>query len=393
MNELHSADREAVAKVRKARPELIGHHLARDALGLPENVFLHAGPAFAEPSQITRPILNSACAALVFEGVAWDFDSANRLIQSEYIKLAPAQDYNTVVPLAGVVSSSMAVHQIADAENEIEAFYAPLNGGNGPAMRLGQFNNDVIAHLQWVNDELIDALSAVFSHRIDLIAIAADALRAGDDCHGRTIAGTELLLDSWRPQIEKFPVVHEFLSQSPMFFLNLWMAACKCMLAAAEYTPGSSLITTAGSNGFEFGMQAAGMPEKWFTGPAQPPNGDIGRYSASRALGAIGDSAIVDIAGFGAMALALAPEQVKAFGHHVPDDALDLPELILAGVHPAFGDLDFRIGTCARSVRQSGRTPIVALGILDREGKVGRLGGGIFRYPKGVFERICEQLE
>ena len=390
---LHPADTEAIKKVHSVRPVLSDHRRARDVLDIDINILLHAGPAFSSPSRIAKPILNSGCAALVFEGIAHNFNEARQLIRSGEVTLAPAQDYGAVVPLAGVISASMWLHEIADVAGRAPSTYSPLNGGNGPAMRLGQFSDEVIAHLHWLNSELIEAITAVHSQDIDLISIGAHALERGDDCHGRTMAGTQFLLDQWRPQIESHPAAYQFLCHSPMFFLNLWMAACKCMLSAAANTQHSSLVTSAGANGVECGIQVAGVPYQWFVGPSTPPEGDIGQFSADRALGAIGDSAIVDIAGFGAMVLSFAPEQQKAFGNSVPDDAFELPRLLLPKIHSEFGDLKIRVSTIARQVVATGRTPIVALGIIDKEGVAGRLGGGIFRYPPDVFNTICTHLD
>ena len=336
--------------------------------------------------------MNSACAALVFEGVARDYDEARRLIKHREVKLEPAQDYDVVVPLAGVVSGSMWLHEITDSADPDRSAYAPLNGGNGPAMRLGQYNDDVVAHLHWLNGEFMDALGSVHTPNIDLIDIARRALSEGDDCHGRTVAGTKHLLKQWQPEIERFPTAYRFLSESPMFFLNLWMAACKCMLKGAEHTLDSSLITAAGANGFEIGLQIASFPRTWFRFEASAPQGNLGDYSEDRALGAIGDSAIVDMAGFGAMALSLAPEQLKNLEPYVPDDALELPRLLMPIVHSGFGDLDIRVGVCARTVANAGKTPIVALGIIDRQGLAGRIGGGIYRYPVHVFEYLVGWL-
>ncbi len=395
MNEsiLHPADAEALKKVHSVRPMLHDHQQAQDVLDIDTNVLLHAGPSFTSPSLVTKPILNSASAALVFEGVAHNRKEAQQSILAGEVELAPAQDYGVVVPLAGVVSASMWLHEIVDMAGQAPPVYSPLNGGNGPAMRLGQYSDDVIAHFHWLNSELMDAIASAHSQDVDLISISARALGRGDDCHGRTMAGTEILLDEWRPKIESNPTAYEFLRQSPMFFLNLWMAACKCMLSGAADTRDSSLVTVAGANGFEYGFQVAGSPGKWFIGPSTPPKGDIGQFPPDRALGAIGDSAIVDIAGFGAMALSLAPEQQKSFEKFVPDDVFELPELLLPKIHREFGDLKIRVGMNARAVNESGRTPVVALGILDKEGAAGRLGGGIFRYPADVFNTICRHLD
>lgn len=392
MSDLHQADVEALNKVHAVRPVLQSHQRAADVLDIGQNLLLHAGPAFSSPSRITDVILNSACAALIYEGLADDFTEARHHVRSGQVILAPAQDYGVVVPLAGVVSASMWLHTIVDAAGSDVRAYSPLNGGNGPAMRLGQFSADVVSHFHWLNEELVDVIETVCSERVDLISIASQALVNGDDCHGRTSAATALLLAQWCPKIKNYPTAYEFLDQSPMFFLNIWMAACKCMLAAGSGIRQSSLVTTAGANGREFGLQIAGIPGKWFTGPATVPWGDIGKFPSDRALEAIGDSAIVDMAGFGAMALSLAPDQLKTLGTFVPVDALELPQLLLSEIHGGFNSLDFRVGLCARTVATCRRTPIVGLGILDRKGVAGRIGGGVFRYPLHIFEAIRTSL-
>ena len=70
---LHPADRLAFDKAMVANPVWNRFDTTGDALNLPQNVLLHAGPAFAKPDQITLPILNSACVAAVYERLAKDF--------------------------------------------------------------------------------------------------------------------------------------------------------------------------------------------------------------------------------------------------------------------------------------------------------------------------------
>ena len=83
------------------------------------------------------------------------------------------------------------------------------------------------------------------------------------------------------------------------------------MLAANGIT-GSSLITGMGGNGIRMGLQIAGLPGRWFTELASPPNGEIQEnLSLDRRLGAIGDSAVVEALGLGAMQISSAPEQLK----------------------------------------------------------------------------------
>ena len=140
------------------------------------------------------------------------------------------------------------------------------------------------------------------------------------------------------------------------------------------------------------GIQVAGAPGRWHTAPAKAPRGDLGKMADDRALGALGDRAIIDVAGFGAMAMSYAPAQREGLGRFMPEDGLSLPELLLRKVHPGFGDLGFRVGLCARAVVASGRSPVISLGILDIQGIAGRLGGGIYRTPMEPFTAAVDQI-
>lgn len=390
--QLSLEDERALEAVIAVRPVWRSLVRAGDAVGLESKTLLHAGPAFPSPDAITAPIRNSACVAAVVEGAAADLSAAERAIASGEIVLRPAQDYGVVTPLAAVVSASMWLHEVVDAEASARPAYAPINGGSGPAMRLGLCNEDVVAHIRWLNGPFAEALAAAQSGDLDLIALAAEGLAAGDDCHGRTPAATAALVQRLSPAIEAQAEAKAFLDQGPSFFLNLWMAACKCMLAAARGTAGSALVTAAGGNGARSGIQVAGLPDRWFTAPAEPPRGDLGDMPGERALGAIGDSAIVDVAGFGAMAMAYAPAQREQLGRFMPDDGAALPGLLLHRVHPGFDGLGLRSGLSAATVAACGRTPVISLGILDRLGEAGRLGGGIYHMPIEIFTAAAAAL-
>ena len=389
---LNPADETALDAIIAVRPVWPSLKRAGAAVDLEANTLLHAGPAFDTPADITKPIFNSACIAAVIDRLASSFAAAGEAIRNGEIMLRPAQDYRVVTPLAAVVSPSMWLHEVVDAEHPARTAFAPINGGNGPAMRLGICNDAVLAHIRWLNGPFAESLAAAHGGDTDLIALAAHGLREGDDCHGRTLAATAELIRQLAPAIDRDPVARRFLDDGPSFFLNLWMAACKCMFAAAVGISGSSVVTAAGGNGATSGIQVAGAPGRWHTAPATAPHGELGEMPDDRALGAIGDSAIVDIAGFGAMAMSYAPAQREGLGRFMPEDGLSLPELLLRRVHPGFGDLGFRVGLCAYDVVASGRSPVISLGILDIQGTAGRLGGGIYRVPVEPFAAAVDQI-
>ncbi len=390
----HVADRLALDRAMVTQPVWNRFDTARDAVGLPENVLLHAGPAFSDPSAITKPVLNSAMVAAVYERVARDFEQARAMILAREITLKPAQDHGVVVPLACVVSASMPLHSVYDAWGGRVRCFAPINGGPRPSERLGLCDGAVLDHIRWLNTVVRDALEDGIGEGIGLVALAADGLRAGDDCHGHTPAAGAALVRELHARRRK-PIsedVAEFLASAPSLFLNLWMAATKMMMRAAEGTVGSGLITAAGGNGLEMGIQIAGHPGTWFSASAEPPEGNLGDHPVERALGAIGDSAIVDCFGLGAMAFRHVPAQKASMADVLPDDFAELSDALCVGSHPSFRNLNQRFGCSVRKAEKMGAGPIISLGIIDKNGALGRLGGGIYRVPSGLCTQACAAL-
>lgn len=383
----HPADQLSFDKAMVTQPVWNRFNTAGEALNLPQNVLLHAGPAFVAPALITLPILNSACVAAVYEGIARDFDQAEAMILAREIVLKPAQDHDVVTPLAAVVSASMPLHTVYDAWRGQQRVYAPINGGSRPAMRLGLRSDAVLEHIRWLNTRFVDVLQAGIAEGLALVPLAVEGLRGGDDCHGRTpVAGAALaaeLIDRTPGGITDENAL-EFLKSSPSLFLNLWMAATKCMMKLAEGVEGSGFVTAAGGNGLETGIQISGLPGQWFTTPATPPLGTFDvDLPKDRALGAIGDSAVVDAFGLGAMAKGLnAPEDPGA----LRSSALSV------GTHPYFRALDIKLGSSARAAVDCGAGPDISLGIIDKEGTAGRLGGGLYDMPVTPFANAMRAL-
>jgi hypothetical protein len=386
---LHPADQKAYDKLVKSIPVWDGIETAAEAFDLESNVLLHAGPPFASVETISMPILNSACVAAVFEGVATDLNQAEAMIKAGEILLRPAQDHSTVTPLAAVVSASMPMHRVTDTASPQNQIYAPINGGSRPAMRLGLRSMDVVEHMHWLNGPFAELLQQGLTQQIEVVPIAANALREGDDCHGRTPMGTKLLMDIIKSNIPggiADSETREFIDTSASIFLNLWMAASKCLMMSASGIAESSFVTAAGGNGVDTGIQISALPDQWFQAPATPPNGrfDID-LPASRALPAIGDSAVVEGLGLGAMSIHLSPVQETNLGDFLPDDYRSRGVRLMCGSHPGFGDLDCKLGLTARAAVEHQQGPIIGLGVLDITGEKGRLGGGIYDMPVTVF--------
>ena len=106
----HAADTESISRILGVNPIWRKMYSAGDAVNLADTTLLHAGPAFSGPTEIVRPVLNSAKVALVFNGAAQDFEEAEHLVLSGAITLEPAQNYDVVTPLAAVVLNAAALY-------------------------------------------------------------------------------------------------------------------------------------------------------------------------------------------------------------------------------------------------------------------------------------------
>ena len=91
--QLHDTDELALRRLVAVNPEWTGIDLAGTLTGCDINVLLHAGPTFEDASKITRPILNSARVAAVYEGLASSFSEAENKILDGEIQLKAAQRY------------------------------------------------------------------------------------------------------------------------------------------------------------------------------------------------------------------------------------------------------------------------------------------------------------
>jgi hypothetical protein len=377
-------------------PHWLSLELAKDALQLQGRVLLHAGPPMRDYNDLVRPVLNSAVMAVLFEHWAETEEEAEALILSSQLELRAAQDCHAVVPLADVLSPSMWVQVVGDRSGRDSVACSPLNGGAGPVMRAGQRTAQVLAHLRWINGEFAEVLRSAIDSEIPLLELADLGLALGDDCHGRTSNATAAL---GKILAKRLPVgsagvrCRRFLETSPSFFLNLWMAATKCMMRSAEGIRGSAVLTAAGGNGASFGIKIADSPEQWFTTPAEPPLiPSATTRQQERSLGAIGDSAVVDMFGLGAMTWRNDLASDPPYAEHFPQ-SIGLSKRLLMQQHPRLKKTKPLTVLSARTILSTQEAPIVSLGVLDKLGTDGRLGGGFYRPPVSLFETACSGCE
>lgn len=339
--------------------------LRRDALpDLGPTVLLHAGPPFE--GEVPRAVHNACVQALLFEGVAADEAHARAMLSTGAVELRPAQDHGVVTPLAQVVSASMPMAVVGDASH---VAWAPLVEGPPPALRFGTQAPEARSRLAAIVDFGLQRLAPLLrAQPVALSSIVVQALKQGDECHARTGAANAALVEAVADLAADDRAA---LQANPGFVLTILMAAACWRLRRATHG-----LAAVGGNGIDFGLRMQG-DSRWHRRPATPPMGTrLPGHADSEALGAIGDSAVIDFCGLGGQALAAAPALQDEWRHVLPGA---LAAQRAAVVDPATGLVDI-----AR-VAASGVAPQVDLAILDRQGTHGLIGRGVYQPDVALF--------
>lgn len=403
MLDIDNANRVAVQKMMSARPILKDVGIARDVIpGMHDRLLLHAGPPITW-ERASGPMRGAIVGALLYEGLAKDWERAEAMVKAGEIELQPCHHHQTVGPMAGVTSASMQVY-VLENETHGNRAYSNLNEGYGKVLRYGAYSVEVLEKLRWMNDVMGPMLAQSLRQSeggIDIRALLSESLHMGDEGHNRNKAGSfiytsrlsALIAATDAPDAEKAKVL-QFLSDNALSVLNPVMAACKVMCDAAHGVEGSTVVTAMARNGTDFGVRVSGLGDRWFTGPVGQPDGlYFPGYTADDASGDIGDSTITETAGIGAFAMAAAPA-IVTFISGSPQDALnatlEMYEITEAEHdHFTIPFLDFRgspVGIDIRKVVELGILPRINTGIAHKEAGVGQVGAGLVRPPQSIFE-------
>jgi len=400
--ELHTKD-PAVARLAAARPLLVDVVPARDVVPhLAAGGISHAGPPIRSTA-MCPPMRRAVGVAAAIEGLAETPEAALELVDRGEIPLRTNHDLGGVGPMSGIVTGSMPL-LIARDEATGRTAWCPLNEGSGAVLRYGADGPEVVERLEWMRDVLGPALSAALAAHgpLDLLALQAESLTLGDEAHHRTEAGTALVVAALGPHL---PVeVRGFIQGNGQFFLNLAMVSAKLATVCAEGVPGSSLLTAIARNGVEVGIRLSGTGDRWFVGPAALP--DPAQLYEGRSPEDmnpdLGDSAIVEVYGLGALAIAASPLSAPSVGLDAKDiDAIDARlRSIAAADHPVLrltrtdGTTGPAIlGVDARAVVELGIRPPVHTGIAHRLPGIGQIGGGVTHPPENAFHEAVAALD
>lgn len=404
---LVQANATAIERVLSVRPQLVDVRPASEALGLTTGTFYHAGPPVGW-ERASGPLRGALIGGMLFEELATNPEDAQRQLAAGAAELSPCHHHGGVGPMAGLVSPSMWVLEVADPDSGRRS-WCSLNEGLGKVLRYGAYGAEVTQRLQWMSTVLGPLLrDALRAHGpIDLGAIVAQMLQMGDEAHNRNRAGTLMLLRELLAELvaldapsADIAAVVRFVSGNDHFFLNLAMPAAKLMMDAGRDVPGSTLVVAMARNGTDFGIQVSGTGDRWFTAPAELPDGlFLGEYGPEDANPDIGDSTITETAGVGGFAMATAPAIVRFVGGDT-DFALRTSQRMYditltenpAWQLPILGFRGAPTGIDVTRVCYTGILPQINTGMAGRVPGTGQVGAGLVNPPEACFTQALAAL-
>ncbi|MBV9424020.1 MAG: DUF1116 domain-containing protein [Solirubrobacterales bacterium] len=387
----------AIARVLACKPRLVAVRPALEVVpGMRPELVLHAAPP-APVEELSAPLRAGIAGAAEFEGLG-----------REQVELGAAQDHGSMAGGAGAITASTPVVVVEDESSGRRAFHF-LMEGFGRSLILGMTGEDVFERLRWLRGEAAAALDVALGQLggIDCEEIVIEALRRGDELHNRNAAATSMLAERLAPGLARAGIAAEvqerlfaFLRGNPQFFVAVSLATSKLMLDAGHGVEGSTLVTAVGANGRDCGIKVSGLGDRWFTAPAQVPEGVLMEgFGPADAGPGCGDSLLVECAGLGASVLPAAPalwpllgvDQREAVRIHERAAQIAIAEHPRYVV-PALGDRGAPVGVDLMLVVETGISPVIDIVMLHREAGRGMIGFGLTSPPMGCFEQAAEAV-
>jgi hypothetical protein len=408
---IDEANQAVTEKMRNTQPFLLDVVPAKTVIPfLEEKALLHSGPENTW-EHMADPVRGSCIGAALFEGWAADEAEARALFEQDKIAFSPCNHHQAVGPMGGITSGNMPVLVVENRENGNRAF-CTMNEGIGQVLRFGAYSQEVIDRLRWMKNTLAPSLSKALhtmEDGLNLNVLLAKAITMGDEFHQRNIAASALFLKDMLPALlsaglpeRELKEVAVFLGDTDQFFLNIAMAAAKATMDAAATITEGSIVTLLSRNGYEFGIKVSGLGDRWFTGRVNTPEGlYFSGYSQKDASPDMGDSAILESLGLGAMSMIAAPGVTRFVGAGGGyDDAAaiseEMQEICIAhnsnyGI-PTWNFQGSPLGIDIRKVVETGITPVINTGIAHKKAGVGQIGAGTVRVPLECFEKALVAL-
>lgn len=405
---MQKANEIAVGRLMSSEPVLIDVKPAYEVLnGLERNTILHSGPPI-EFEQMCEPMKGAVYCALLNEGIAKDIEEAKIRAVDGSVVYKTCHEFGAVGPMTGLTTWSMPLWVVED-RNTGKRSYANISEGSGVGLRFGEYSEKTLNRLKWMERVAAPVFSRIIRELggIDLAPIMAQGLSMGDELHMRNHATTALILKLLCPHIartagEDAEDILKFIGVgNDQFFLNLAMAANKLAADAADGVEGSTMVTAIARNGVDIGIRISGLPGRWFTAPSPVVDGlYFPGYVKEDANPDIGDSAIMEVGGFGGCAMVAAPAIVRFLGAESVQTAIDTTDSmykITLAEHPKYQIPinDFRGVPCGidiMKVVETRITPVLNTAIASNRAGVGMVGAGMSVLPIEPFEEALMAL-
>ena len=397
-----NANREAVDRLCRARPRWTAVRPAREALALAGQSLLHAGPPIGW-ERMCSPMRGAVTAAMLFEGWAKTPEDAAAGRGLGRGRLQP-------LSFAGRGGTDGGRHlpEHAHARGGGPGEREPPPARSSPTVRGGTSSGLAPAgRRRW----RASRGSATWWRRVpgrsrtggavDLASLMSQALGMGDEMHMRNAAATGLLARQLAAPLaavvadrDQLQAILRFVTRdNDQFFLAWSMCAAKAAARSIEGLEGSTVVSAMARNGVEFGIQVAGLGDRWFTGPASTVDGlYFPGFGAGDANRDTGDSAIMETYGLGGMAMAASPAVQKIVGAKSFADAVATSRSmseICVGTNPLFPLAPLNgegtpTGIDVRKVVRSGIVPPINTAIAHRSARR-MIGAGIATPPVQPF--------
>ena len=405
---MQKANEIAVGRLMSSEPVLIDVKPAYEVLnGLERNTILHSGPPI-EFEQMCEPMKGAVYCALLNEGIAKDIEEAKIKAVDGSVVYKTCHEFGAVGPMTGLTTWSMPLWVVED-RNTGKRSYANISEGSGVGLRFGEYSEKTLNRLKWMERVAAPVFSRIIRELggIDLAPIMAQGLSMGDELHMRNHATTALILKLLCPHIartagEDAEDILKFIGVgNDQFFLNLAMAANKLAADAADGVEGSTMVTAIARNGVDIGIRISGLPGRWFTAPSPVVDGlYFPGYVKEDANPDIGDSAIMEVGGFGGCAMVAAPAIVRFLGAESVQTAIDTTDSmykITLAENPKYQIPinDFRGVPCGidiMKVVETRITPVLNTAIASNRAGVGMVGAGMSVLPIEPFEEALMAL-
>ncbi|MDU4624538.1 MAG: acyl-CoA synthetase FdrA, partial [Enterococcus gallinarum] len=334
-DQITADNQEVTDKIKNAQPFLIDVVPAKTViaeLNEQQKTLLHAGPPI-EWSEMTGPMQGSCIGAALFERWATNEEEARRLLESGEVRFMPCHHVQAVGPMGGITSANMPVFVVENRLTGNRA-YCILNEGIGKVLRFGAYSQEVIDRLDWIKDVLGPTIAKALQlteEGINLNVLIARSITMGDEFHQRNIAASlnflkeisPLIIQTDIPEDQKYEVI-KFLADTDQFFLNIMMATGKAIVDGARSETKGTVVTTMTRNGVNFGIRIAETEDEWHIAPVNTPKGlYFTGFTEADGNPDIGDSAITETVGVGAMAMVAAPGVTRFVGAGGFEDALE----------------------------------------------------------------------